>query len=489
MMTPSQLKEYEFKTAGRNAYKADDVDDFFAEVAANYTKMFHENGELVRRVGLLADRLEKFKKEEEEIKSAVVSAQRAADIIVRDAKNSVADAESEAEAVLAAAKSEAELIKSDAEKQAIADSELLLSMTRDKAQEIIKKAKEEAQDILIKANSSAKDAMGAATRTMTSESLHYDMLKKEVAQFKSDILNQYKTHIELISKLPDLAEEEAKKLEESSASVEEAEEAKKKELIETEIESIATEAEEHIAEIDVSKELSEVVSEKESIKSSEQNIIEETNVDEAQETVREYQSAYTAGYEASQSANEEPNIFEVSANFSGNVDDFVEDAIEITPFEAEGMSADDFAEPEEIRYIREEEEKNERLEAVQYFSNENRAGVIEVDEEMLTSDGELVVKTDLPLSFFDDTDNLEFIDDFDGMEKDDEPSTFSFSSVKNNVNAKKRPMNRVTVDSAYLDFLASESDEEMREEMREETEGIPEENNEEPQKRSFFKRK
>jgi ribonuclease Y len=66
-MTPSQLKEYEFKTAGRNAYKADDVDDFFAEVAANYTKMFHENGELVRRVGLLADRLEKFKKEEEEL--------------------------------------------------------------------------------------------------------------------------------------------------------------------------------------------------------------------------------------------------------------------------------------------------------------------------------------------------------------------------------------------------------------------------------------
>jgi cell division initiation protein len=211
-MTPSQLKEYEFKTAGRNAYKADEVDDFFAEVAANYTKMFHENGELVRRVGLLADRLEKYKKEEDEIKSAVVSAQRAADIIVRDAKNSVADAESEAKAVLDAAKSEAELIKSDAEKQAVADSELLLSMTRDKAQEIIRRAKEEAQSILLEANSNAKNAMGAATRTMTSESILYDMLKKEVAEFKSNILNQYKTHIELISKLPELAEEEAKKV-------------------------------------------------------------------------------------------------------------------------------------------------------------------------------------------------------------------------------------------------------------------------------------
>ena len=44
--------------------------------------------------------------------------------------------------------------------------------------------------------------------------------------------------------------------------------------------------------------------------------------------------------------------------------------------------------------------------------------LMEVDEEMLTQDGELVVKTDLPLSFFDNTDSLEFVDDFDGMEKD-----------------------------------------------------------------------
>ncbi|MBR2875782.1 MAG: DivIVA domain-containing protein [Clostridia bacterium] len=479
MMTPSQLKEYEFKTAGRNAYKADDVDDFFAEVAANYTKMFHENGELVRRVGLLADRLEKFKKEEEEIKSAVVSAQRAADIIVRDAKNSVADAESEAEAVLAAAKSEAELIKSDAEKQAIADSELLLSITRDKAQEIIKKAKEEAQDILIKANSSAKDAMGAATRTMTSESLHYDMLKKEVAQFKSDILNQYKTHIELISKLPDLAEEEAKKLEKDTHSEESAEEDKKKEIVESEIESIATKAEENIAEIDVSKEVLEAVSERENISAEQVEAVEEEKTEENKEI-------NNFGFKTSAEPAQEPNIFEINANVEADVEDLVEDSIEITLDEANGMSADDFAEPEEIRYVTEDEEINERVEALHYFSTENKDELMEVDEEMLTQDGEMVVKTDLPLSFFDDADNLEFVDDFDGMERDDESSSFSFSSVKNNINAKKRPMNRVTVDSAYLDFLASETDEEETEE--EENVAVQEEN-EEPQKRGFFKRK
>lgn len=213
MMTPSELKQYEFKTAGRNAYKADDVDSFFGEVLVNYEKMFRENSELIKRVSLLADRLENYKKDEVDIKQAVLSAQKAADIIVRDAEESVADAKQEAEAILAAAKGEADIIKSDAEKQAIADSDLLLSIARDKAEEIMNKAKEKAHGILIAANDSASNTVGAATRTITSESIHYDMLKKEVSEFRASILAQYKAHIELISKLPELAVEEASKIE------------------------------------------------------------------------------------------------------------------------------------------------------------------------------------------------------------------------------------------------------------------------------------
>lgn len=429
MMTPSQLKEYEFKTAGRNAYKADDVDDFFAEVAANYTKMFHENGELVRRVGLLADRLEKFKKEEEEIKSAVVSAQRAADIIVRDAKNSVADAESEAEAVLAAAKSEADLIKADAEKQAIADSELLLSMTRDKAQEIIKKAKEEAQEILLKANSTAKDAMGAATRTMTSESLHFEMLKKEVSEFKSNILSQYKSHIELISRLPDLAEEEAKKLENDSPKADE------------KSDEVLAQA---ITEINETKEI-------------EESFQETTVEDDVKELVEEKQQRQ----EIETIANEQPNAFEEQKRqmtedsfniFESNEETRVEETEKLSLDEEDDELADA---PEEIDASVEEKEADERKAAVQYFSNESKEDLIEVDEEMLTQDGEIVVKTDLPLSLFDDSESLEFVDNFEGMDKGENFGSFSFSEVKTNANTVSK---RVTVDSAYLDFLASESD-------------------------------
>ncbi len=219
MMTPSELREYEFKGAGRNAYKSDDVDNFFGEVAVAYEKIFRENAELVKRVGLLADRLEKFKQDEEQIKQAVIGAQKAADIIIKEAENSVEDSKAEAEAILAAAKGEADIIKADAEKQAIADSDLLLSIARDKAEDIINKAKEEAHGILIEANDSAKDTVGAATRTITSESLHYEMLKKEVSEFRASILAQYKAHIEMISKLPELAIEEAEKKEEAEEQV------------------------------------------------------------------------------------------------------------------------------------------------------------------------------------------------------------------------------------------------------------------------------
>ena len=52
MMTPSELREHEFKGAGRNAYKSDDVDNFFGEVAVAYEKIYRENAELVKRISV-----------------------------------------------------------------------------------------------------------------------------------------------------------------------------------------------------------------------------------------------------------------------------------------------------------------------------------------------------------------------------------------------------------------------------------------------------
>ena len=212
MITPSQLKEHEFKPAGRNAYKAEDVDAFFAELRADYEKMFRENSELSKRVNSLAETLEKYRKNDGEIKKAVLAAQRASEVIKQEAEASAQDILAEADAVLAAAKSEAQIIKDDASKKAASDSELLMSVTREKVQQIIVKAKKEAEDIVAQARDNAGDQIGVATRTVTKETIHYDMLKKEVTEFKANILAQYKAHIELIQKLPEFALAEALRL-------------------------------------------------------------------------------------------------------------------------------------------------------------------------------------------------------------------------------------------------------------------------------------
>ncbi|MBO5463585.1 MAG: DivIVA domain-containing protein [Clostridia bacterium] len=325
MMTPSELKQYEFKTAGRNAYKADDVDSFFGEVLVNYEKMFRENSELIKRVSLLADRLENYKKDEVDIKQAVLSAQKAADIIVRDAEESVADAKQEAEAILAAAKGEADIIKSDAEKQAIADSDLLLSIARDKAEEIMNKAKEKAHGILIAANDSASNTVGAATRTITSESIHYDMLKKEVSEFRASILAQYKAHIELISKLPELAVEEASKIEdtpvENPVSVENivdelvAEEVEKTEEV-FEEENDVLEFVEDVNELEISVETeTEVDAEESSCENSEDN-------NEVVDELPGFSDEVETVSEDEENAAEEPADIPISKGFSINSVDF-----------------------------------------------------------------------------------------------------------------------------------------------------------------------
>ena len=48
MLTPSKIKNHHFEASGKNAYRAQSVDDFFDIVADSYEQMFKENGELVK---------------------------------------------------------------------------------------------------------------------------------------------------------------------------------------------------------------------------------------------------------------------------------------------------------------------------------------------------------------------------------------------------------------------------------------------------------
>lgn len=197
MLTPDKIKEKQFQSSGRGSYRSDDVDTFMNEVSASYEQMFKENGDLIRKISILAKKVEEYRADEESLKLALLNAQKLADQIVSEAKEK-AEKDS-AEAVAAAEKKVADA-KAEAE-------ELSTSSKRESAA-IIESARAEGERIVAEANKKSDEILGNINRKVTHETLVFDMTKKEAAEFKCRLVAMYKEHINLINQLPDIVDEQ-----------------------------------------------------------------------------------------------------------------------------------------------------------------------------------------------------------------------------------------------------------------------------------------
>lgn len=197
MLTPDKIKEKQFQSSGRGSYRADDVDAFMNEVSASYEQMFKENGDLIRKISILAKKVEEYRADEESLKLALLNAQKLADQIVAEAKEK-AESES-AEAVAAAEKKVAD---------ATAEAEELSANSKRESAAIIESARAEAERIVADANKKSDEILGNINRKVTHETLVFDMTKKEASEFKSKLVAMYKEHINLINQLPEIVDEQ-----------------------------------------------------------------------------------------------------------------------------------------------------------------------------------------------------------------------------------------------------------------------------------------
>lgn len=208
MLTPDKINEKQFQSAGRGSYRAEDVDAFMSEVSASYEQMFKENGDLVRKISILAKKVEEYRADEESLKLALLNAQKLADQITAEAKENAEKETSEAAAAadkqIADAKATAEKLVADANSEA---EKLSVNSKRDSAA-IIESAKAEAESIIAAANKKSDEILGNINRKVTHETLVFDMTKKEAAEFKHKLVEMYKEHINLINKLPDIVDEQ-----------------------------------------------------------------------------------------------------------------------------------------------------------------------------------------------------------------------------------------------------------------------------------------
>ena len=205
MLTPAKITNHHFEASGRNAYKAESVDTFIQEVAESYEQMFRENGEMFKKINLLAQRLEEYRNDEDNIRNALLTAQRAAEKITREAQE-------KADKLVADVKE-----RTDTENERLdAAAKEMLTKAKYQADAIVEEAQKQAKEIAEKAIQDSKEAAVSARSDMIKELAALETMKQEVTKFKQQILGEYAAQVELIGKLPEVviekmtAEEETK---------------------------------------------------------------------------------------------------------------------------------------------------------------------------------------------------------------------------------------------------------------------------------------
>ena len=100
MLTPQEVKSHAFQRASFGGYNMAQVDEFLDILTEDYTALYNDNAVLKSKMKVLVDKVEEYRATEEAMRKALMTAQRMADELVREAeaKKAAILAEAEAEA-------------------------------------------------------------------------------------------------------------------------------------------------------------------------------------------------------------------------------------------------------------------------------------------------------------------------------------------------------------------------------------------------------
>lgn len=96
MLTIDEIRDISFRK-GRG-YRGEDVDAFIDEVIVSFEQMKKEKSDLIRKMDILATRVEQYRADEETVRNALLSSQRVADQSIKEAQAKAAQIVADAEA-------------------------------------------------------------------------------------------------------------------------------------------------------------------------------------------------------------------------------------------------------------------------------------------------------------------------------------------------------------------------------------------------------
>ena len=90
MLTPQEVSERAFPKASFGGYNMAQVDEFLDLLTADYTSLYNENAVLKSKMKVLVEKVEEYRATEDAMRKALMTAQRMADEMVKEAQESKA---------------------------------------------------------------------------------------------------------------------------------------------------------------------------------------------------------------------------------------------------------------------------------------------------------------------------------------------------------------------------------------------------------------
>lgn len=98
MLTPQEVSERAFQKASFGGYNMSQVDEFLDILTGDYSTLYSENAVLKSKMKVLVDKVEEYRSTEEAMRKALMTAQRMADDLVKEAERKKAEILRQAEA-------------------------------------------------------------------------------------------------------------------------------------------------------------------------------------------------------------------------------------------------------------------------------------------------------------------------------------------------------------------------------------------------------
>ena len=196
-MNAKDILSRRFEKATFNGYKTDDVDEFLREISSEYSQLQKDKNELERKLEVLADKIREYRDDEDALKDALLLAQKQGNQIVNESKAAAEKLRQETQEAcdkqLREAQEKSDKLTSSADEY----SKRMIRETNERADKMIKDARAKANEVdqMMKKQTEIQQNILQKTR-------------READEYRKRLLTAYKSHMDLIAKLPEMCENE-----------------------------------------------------------------------------------------------------------------------------------------------------------------------------------------------------------------------------------------------------------------------------------------